>query len=446
MAVLSGAIREEDIVMQLSGANAEAGLDATLRGVPFVDPVSPARFAQDRLDPRRGDLALPALTLDEAALRANRDLFFRYLAAHGAEVAPHAKTPMSPEIVAELRAAGAWGASVANLQQAAVLMQAGETRLLLANEIGGASAGRRLGALLAAYPQVELFAFADSPEAVETLAIAARAGGRTGLPVLVEIGDGRAGARDDAAVATVIAAIRSAGTHLRLAGVATYEGAVAGPDPIATKSAIERLMNRTAAAFAVIRAAEPQAPLILSAGGSAFFDLVVAALSPLVAADGQATLLLRSGAIFFADHGVYERAFAALDQRGGLVIGDETLKAAEAFRPALRLWAEVLSRPEPGLAIAGFGMRDVSFDQGLPVLLSVYRDGQEIAGATEGIVVEKLNDQHAFLRLPAESDLKVGDVLSLGISHPCTCLDRWRLVFGLGEDGTVSRVLRTHFG
>jgi len=106
----------------------------------------------------------------------------------------------------------------------------------------------------------------------------------------------------------------------------------------------------------------------------------------------------------------------------------------------------VLSRPEAGLAIAGFGMRDVSFDQGLPVLLSVHRDGAEIAGAAKGIAVEKLNDQHAFLRLPPESGLEVGDVLCLGISHPCTCLDRWRLVFGLGEDGTVSRVLRTHFG
>ncbi len=432
--------------MQTSGANTEPALDATFRGVPFVELVPAAQFSQNRLDPRRGDLSLPALTLDEAALRANRDLFFRYLADHGAQVAPHAKTPMSPEIVRELRDAGAWGASVANLQQAAVLMQAGETRLLLANQIGGAAAGRRLGALLAAHPQVELCAFADSPEAVASLATAAETAGRTGLPVLVEIGDGRAGARDDVAVTNVIAAIRAAGPQLRLAGVATYEGAVAGPDPVATEAAIARLMTRTAAAFAAVRAAEPEASLILSAGGSAYFDLVVAALSPIVAADGKTTLLLRSGAIFFADHGVYARAFAALDARGGLAIGGATLKAAEAFRPALRLWAEVLSRPETGLAIAGFGMRDVSFDQGLPVLLSVHRDGAEIAGAAQGITVEKLNDQHGFLRLPPESGLEVGDVLCLGISHPCTCLDRWRLIFGLGEDGTVSRVLRTHFG
>lgn len=433
-------------MLQTIGAKAEAAVDATLRGVPFAHPTPADSLAGGRLSPSRGELALPALTLDEAALRANRSLFFRYLAAHGAEVAPHAKTPMSPEIVAELRAAGAWGASVATIQQAAVLMRAGERRLLLANEIGGSAAGRRLGALLAAHPQVELFAFADSPEAVAAVAVAAETGGRTGLPVLVEIGSGRAGARDEAAVAAVVAAIASSGGLLRLAGVATYEGAVAGPDAAATRAAIAALMARTRDAFARLRAAAPDAPLIVSAGGSAYFDLVVEALSPLVRADGRASLLLRSGAIFFSDHGIYARAFAALDARGGLAIGGETVFAAQGFKPALRLWAEILSRPEAGLAIAGFGMRDVSFDQGLPVLLSVHREGAEVVGAAAGVAVEKLNDQHAFLRLPAESGVAVGDILCLGISHPCTCLDRWRAVFGLAGDGTVSRVLRTHFG
>lgn len=432
--------------MTASCAETTHEVDATLRGVPFACSTPIKDFAARRLSPARGDLALPALTFDDAILRANRDLFFRWLVAQGAAVAPHAKTPMSPEIVAELREAGAWGASVAGLQQAAVLMRAGEPRLLLANEIGGLPAGRRLGALLAAHPATELFAFADSPEAVAALATAAEAGGRTALPVLVEIGAGRAGARDAAAVEAVVSAVVRAGPALRLAGVATYEGAVAGPDAAATERAVEALMARTAEAFARVRTMQPEAALIVSAGGSAYFDLVAEALSPLVSADGNATLLLRSGAIFFSDHGIYARAFAALDTRGGLAIDGERLSAASGFRPALRLWAEVLSRPEAGLAIAGFGMRDVSFDQGLPVLLCVHRDGRELPGAAGGIAVEKLNDQHAFLRLPEGSDLTVGDILCLGISHPCTCLDRWRAVFGLGEDGTVSRVLRTHFG
>ncbi|HEY5798167.1 MAG TPA: alanine racemase [Bosea sp. (in: a-proteobacteria)] len=421
-------------------------VDATLRGVPVALPMPIEAFLSSGAAPHRGELSLPALTLDEAAFAGNMEFFFRYLKTHGAAVAPHAKTPMSPEIAAELRQAGAWGASVANVQQAAVLMQAGERRLLLANEIGGKMAGQRLGQLLAAHPATELFAFADSPAAVASLAIAAKVGGRTRLPVLVEIGAGRSGARDEAAVAAVIEAVLAAGPTLELRGVATYEGAVATADANATRAAIDGLMTRTAAALAAVRKVAPAAELICSAGGSAYFDLVVDALSPLVATDGNATLLLRSGAIFFSDHGIYARALSAVDSRGGLRVADETLSAAGGFRPALRLWAEVLSRPERGLAIAGFGMRDVSFDQGLPIVLSVYRDGTELSERQEGITVEKLNDQHAFLRLSGDGDIQVGDILCLGISHPCTCLDRWRAVFGLGPDRTAVRVLRTHFG
>lgn len=243
-----------------------------------------------------------------------------------------------------------------------MLLGHGERRLLLANEIGGLAAGRRLGALLSAYPDVELHAFADSPAAVAALAEAARVADRHELSVLIELGAGRAGARDRIAVGATIAAVLAA-DRLVLGGVAAYEGAVATPDAEATMQAIAALMERTIAAFAMVRAAAPRLPLLLSAGGSAYFDVVARALAPAAQADGHATVVLRSGALFFADHGIYARAFAELDRRGGLVIAGTHHSAAESFRPALTLWAEVLSRPEAGLAIAGFGMRDASFDQ-----------------------------------------------------------------------------------
>ena len=79
-------------------------------------------IARQNWQPSRGDLALPALTLDEAAFAANRDLFLRWCKSAGVAVAPHAKTPMSPELARSLREAGAWGTTVANIQQAAVLL------------------------------------------------------------------------------------------------------------------------------------------------------------------------------------------------------------------------------------------------------------------------------------------------------------------------------------
>jgi D-serine dehydratase len=419
-------------------------LDATTRGIPLVDGIVASEIGIAGWSPSRGDLALPVLTLDEAAFVANRDLFLRWCAATGVSVAPHAKTPMSPELARSLREAGAWGATVANLQQAAVLLANGEKRLLLGNEIGGKQAGRRLGALLAAYPDIEFHAFADSRAAVATLAEAARHSGRAELSVLVEVGTGRAGARSDVAVEETITAVLNT-EGVTLGGVATYEGAAATADANETARAIAHLMERTIDALARVRAAAPGRPLIISAGGSAYFDVVTSVLAPVAARDGNATIILRSGALFFADHGVYARAFAEIDRRGGLVIDGMRHQAAQSFRPAMTLWAEVLSRPEPGLAICGFGMRDASFDQGLPVALRVWRDGIE-QHDVEGLAVTRLNDQHAFIVLPADSTLAVGDIIAFGISHPCTCLDRWRMVFGLGADGTVTRALPTHFG
>ena len=80
------------------------------------------------------------------------------------------------------------------------------------------------------------------------------------------------------------------------------------------------------------------------------------------------------------------------------------------------------------------------------VPLAVWRDGAEITGAAAHLTVARLNDQHAFVTLAEESDLAVGDIVAYGISHPCTCLDRWRVIYGLGADGAVTRALPTHFG
>ncbi|SFO31228.1 D-serine dehydratase [Bradyrhizobium sp. Ghvi] len=420
-------------------------LSMTTRGIPVVGGLAAEDIGGQGWAPARGDLALPVLTFHEAAFRANREFFLRWCKSAGVAVAPHAKTPMSPELARALREAGAWGTTVANIQQAAVLLTHGERRLLLANEIGGLAAGRRLGALLSAYPDVALHAFADSPAAVAALAEAARVANRRELPVLVELGVGRAGARDRAAIEATMDAVLAA-DRLVLGGVATYEGAATTPDADGTLRAIAALMERTIETFAMVRAAAPRLPLILSAGGSAYFDVVARALAPIAQADGNASVVLRSGALFFADHGIYARAFAELDRRGGLLIDGTHHSAAESFRPALTLWAEVLSRPEAGLAIAGFGMRDASFDQGLPVPLSVFRDGVERIGLAERVSVTRLNDQHAFLHLAPDCPLAVGDVIAFGISHPCTCLDRWRVIFGLDADGVVTRALPTQFG
>jgi D-serine deaminase-like pyridoxal phosphate-dependent protein len=114
------------------------------------------------------------------------------------------------------------------------------------------------------------------------------------------------------------------------------------------------------------------------------------------------------------------------------------------FRPALELWAQVVSRPEPELALLSAGRRDVGFDAGLPVPLRArHRDGStpRLAGAK----VTGLNDQHAYLRLDPETALAPGDVVCLGISHPCTTLDKWRLITVLDDEDNIVDTVHTFF-
>ncbi|MBB3646519.1 D-serine dehydratase [Rhizobium sp. BK619] len=433
----------------LHSATENVLIDERVRGFPPGHPPLPlAAVGMQGWKPYDGNMALPLISLDRQAFAGNVELMMAYVKSHGAEIAPHAKTPMSTALAEALLAAGAWGTTVADIRQAAVLLKAGQRRLILANEIGGAAAARRLAALLGHYPDAELHVFVDSTALVEALRSAWQE--RADLPplgLMVEFGAGRAGLRSAEAAAAILDAILAVETPaFRLTGIAAYEGAAATADPEETMLRIDALMAMTSDFLPKIRARiGRERPLLVTSGGSVFFDIVVARLSAAVAADPACRLVLRSGAIFFHDHGVYERGLAGLDARGGLRIGDRTVSAAAGFRPALRVWAEVLSRPEPGLAIAGMGMRDVAMDQGLPRALALYRNGAYLSDLKTAEVF-RLNDQHAFLALAEDSDVSVGDVIEFGISHPCTCLDRHTILYGLDPDHSVTAAYLTSFG
>jgi D-serine deaminase-like pyridoxal phosphate-dependent protein len=158
---------------------------------------------------------------------------------------------------------------------------------------------------------------------------------------------------------------------------------------------------------------------IVTAGGSAYFDRVASRLGSL---RDEADIVLRSGAFQIHDDGFY----AGISPMGSLV-------GSQPFRSAMHAWVRVVSHPEPGLVLFDAGRRDLPFDEGLPV-------PQRVAGVTaeesqrilEGSRVTALNDQHGFLQLPhvaeGEEVLPVGTVIRLGLSHPCTAFDKWRLI------------------
>src|SRR4029077_16140713 len=102
---------------------------------------------------------------------------------------------------------------------------------------------------------------------------------------------------------------------------------------------------------------EPVKQVILTAGGSAYPDRVVAALGGGWKLSRPVRLVLRSGCYLTHDAVHYHE----LSPFGGPI--PETGPLEEA----LEVWGAVLSLPEPGLALLGFGKRDVSYDLELPV-------------------------------------------------------------------------------
>ncbi|WP_344487302.1 hypothetical protein [Glycomyces endophyticus] len=251
----------------------------------------------------------------------------------------------------------------------------------------------------------------------------------TTCDVIVELGTpgGRAGARGIEAALAVAARVAAA-PNLRLAGVAGYEGSVTAGTDAAALAAVDDYLGDLATLYAALDF-ETDRPVV-SAGGSAYFDRVAAVLGPLA---GEAEVLLRSGSYLVHDHGFYARMTPAA--RGG--DGPE-------FRPALEGRSQVLSRPEPGLAILDGGRRDFPYDQDLPIPLGRI-DGQGQTVDLDGAECPQISDQHLFLTGDL-GDLEVGDTVRLGLSHPCTSFDKWRLIPVVDEEtGRVVDAVRTFF-
>jgi D-serine deaminase-like pyridoxal phosphate-dependent protein len=430
---------------RLAAGRLEAGV-AALRERPItvcdkgfggIAPVTAADLAGERPALLSGAFTMPVLVLRDSAVRQNIEAMAAWCAAAGVDLAPHGKTPMAPQLMARQLAAGAWGMTAATVGHMRVYRAFGVPRILLANELTDRAGIGWLAAEMAGDPGFDCYVYADSVHGVRLLDEVLRAGrAPRRLPVLVELGfpGGRTGCRTTAQAAEVAAAVVSADS-LRLAGAAGYEGSIGHDCRPATLEAVAAFCRDLRRLGERLRelAGDPDG-FILSAGGSAYFDVVATELTAAGAGGRGYRVVLRSGAYVSHDHGLY----------AGLAPGGPGAgRAGPALVPALELWAQVLSRPEPGLALLSAGRRDVSFDQGMPVPLRAGPAGAQQAAA--GMRVTRLDDQHAYLSVPDESGLAAGDLVCLGISHPCTTFDKWRVIALVDDEYRVVDAVHTFF-
>ncbi|EPD60986.1 amino acid deaminase [Streptomyces sp. HGB0020] len=412
---------------------ADERVDHRFKGLPpDADGLTVAELAAQRRNLFTGGFTTPVLALSAERLEHNLALMETYATRHGLAFAPHGKTSMAPQLFHRQMERGAWGITLAVPHQVRVARAFGVRRIFVANEILDPAALRWISAELDADPGFRFICYVDSVRGVELMDAALRGAARP-LDVVVELGAGegaRTGVRTEAECAEVADAV--AGTRtLRLVGVAGYEGEVPEADSERVHAWLRRLVA-LAADFDKAGRFRGLDEIVVSAGGSAWFDAVADVFAEIPALSSPVLKLLRSGAYVSHDDGHYRQVtpFNRVPEEG-------------ALEPAFRLWAQVVSRPSAEQAFANAGKRDAAYDLDLPFAQVVRRDGAERPAT--GVSVTGLSDQHTWLRTTDEADLEAGDWVGMGLSHPCTSFDKWQLIPLAEADGTVVDYIRTFF-
>lgn len=404
---------------------------------PDAEGLTVGELAAQRRNLFTGGFTTPVLALSAESVEHNLRLLETYAERHGLAFAPHGKTSMAPQLFDRQLAHGAWGITAALPHQARVYRAHGIARIFLANEVVDPVALRWVAGELDADPDFRFLCYVDSVRGVELMDGALRAAGATRpVDVVVELAagaTGRTGVRTEAECAAVADAVADAPT-LRLVGVAGYEGTMPGADGERVRAWLHRLVALAADFDKAGRFDPAIGEIVVSAGGSEWFDAVADVFAEIPGLSLPVLKLLRSGAYVSHDDGQYrERTpFNRVPEEG-------------ALEPAFRLWSQVVSRPTPEQAFTNAGKRDAAHDLHLPEA-QVVRDARTGAiRPADGLTVTGLSDQHAWVRTEEGADLEVGDWLGMGLSHPCTIFDKWQLIPLVEADGTVVDYIRTFF-
>ena len=364
----------------------------------------------------------PIMVLKESALNNNIAQMMSFCNSVKAELAPHVKTTMSPQLAKMQIAAGVSALTVANFWQASIFLNFGFKKMIIANEVLDPMAIAAI-AKINKLKQAEIIFYVDSILALEIIQKHTPSEGEQNLFIEIGTENGRGGVRELSLVEQLAQRIK-ADKRLNLIGVTGFEGAV--PDAARGRRGekkISKFCQKIVAAAELAYPYKSDQPFVISAGGSAYFDIVARELNKF---EKPRRLLLRSGGYITHDHKYYEEIypFASTDR---------------SFQPAIEVWAQVISKPEKGFGVLNLGKRDIGNDLHNPIPIKSY-DGQVKSFSA---VIEKLNDQHGYLRTSA--DFQLAQLIGLGISHPCTTFDKWRLVPLVNDNYDVVDCLQTFF-
>jgi D-serine dehydratase len=407
------------------------------KGVGFLErAVEHEEIAQLDWNLLREDLSLPAAVLYKDRILHNLNWMQQFINRYHVQLAPHGKTTMAPRLFELQLQGGAWGITLATAHQTLVAYRHGVRRVLMANQLIGKE-NMSIVARMLEDPDFIYYCLIDSVAQVEQLG-AFFSKGKQRLNVLLELGvmGGRSGIRDEQQLRAVLDALARWKDSIALSGVEIYEGVLEEESSI--RAFLQRAVNITRTLADERRF--KQLPILLSGAGSAWYDVVAEEFSAAGFGD-SIEIILRPGCYLTHDVGAYREAQAKIQQRNPIAH-----EMRSSLLPALQVWAYVQSIPETERAIIGMGKRDAAFDAGLPTPALHFRPGDAAPKtAPAHWSLTKMMDQHAYLKITAQDDLSVGDIVGFDISHPCLTFDKWRLLPVLNAEYQVVDIIQTFF-
>lgn len=419
-------------------------IDASYKGFPgHLTPVSWSQVGQQGWALLDGHLSFPLAVLKKTSLDHNLNWMRDFCVARELDIAPHGKTTMSPQLFDMQLRAGAWGISFANVFQAGIGIRHGVQRIIIANQVIQAADLDTLANLLHEHRTSKIYFLVDSMDQLDAIQTwRNNHNNEVTFTVLIEVGIAgkRTGCRNHTQAMALARKIKAT-PGLSLCGIECYEGALATCHHVHDRQNVEDLMSRVQL---LVQACELEDlfecdEILLTAGGSAIFDLVATHLKPCLKRPYRG--VLRSGCYLTHDHVHYRKMLQCVAER---------LQLRETLKPALEVLSSVQSCPEPGLALLSMGKRDVSFDMDLPVALWRARVGDSRTRTVPAHWhITALNDQHAYLHFDADTPQEehpfVGQIVGSGISHPCTTFDKWRWMPLVDDHYKVIDAISIHF-
>lgn len=331
----------------------------------------------------------PALVVDRDRLEANIRHFAEMVSQGGAALRPHIKTHKTLEIAGLQLKAGASGITCAKLGEAEVYADAGITDIFVAFPVIGLEKARRAAHLA---QRCRLSVGVESTTGIQQLSEAASAAGVT-LNVRLELDSGlrRTGIAADSAEALCRLILDAPG--LRLDGIFTFRGVSFPGAP----SRDAEVLGQQEGEWMVAQAEQLRAagiPIDAISVGSTF------TAAPASRVPGVTEV--RPGTYVFFDRMTTRARANTLDEI------------------ALVVLATVVSRPSSGIAIIDAGSKTFCGDV-IPANIGLEGYGVTVDGHSG--IVERMYEEHGFVRLADGFSPAIGDQLAFYPNHVCTTVN-----------------------